>query len=556
MIIGSFNIRGGGNLIKRKRIAQIVKNGKEDIFLIQESKLETVDVGIVNSLWPNEKVGLSFSGSSGASGGLITIWKEGVCEVLFSFRGEGFIGIKVIHKGLPFYIVNVYSPCTLQLKRKLWKDLLQCKSYFTDGEWCIAGDFNVVVCKRERRGSGSRSRTSEMKDFAEFILHSNLIDVQCKGKRYSWFSGGGLSMSRIDRFLLSDSLILEWGISGQRIDNRDVSDHCPIWLISDFSDWGPKPFRVNDCWFEDSSFLPFVEKVWRSIKVEGRSDFILKEKLRILKSSLRIWNEEQFGKFDLDIREGIQKINLADSLLSSCQEDSIKEVVIERSEATSEMWKKMYIKENLLRQKSRDFHKYGRLSKAIISSFLTLIPKCDNPLGLDEFRPICLVGCVYKVISKLLASRLKRVLDPIVSVNQSAFVPGRLLLDGVLVANEVVDHAKKSKQKCLMFKVDFEKAYDSVSWIYLKSVMNRMGFGIRWMKWMDATVFSSWMSVLVNGSATRDFKVDRGLRQGDPLSPFLFVLAAEGLAGLVNKVLFAGEYCGYKMGRECVVDLL
>ncbi|XP_058733490.1 uncharacterized protein LOC131605112 [Vicia villosa] len=309
MIIGSFNIRGGGNLIKRKRIAQIVKNGKADFFLIQESKLESVEEGIVKSLWPNEKVGWSFSGSSGAAGGLIIMWKEGECEVLFSFRGEGFLGIKAIHKGFPFFIVNVYSPCSLQSKRKLWKDLLQCKSDFSDGEWCIAGDFNVVVSKRERCGTGSRSRMSEMKDFAEFIRSSNLIDVQCKGKRFSWFGGDGRSMSRLD--------------------------------------------RVNDCWFEDSSFLPFVEKVWRSIKVEGRSDYILKEKLRILKSSLRMWNEEQFGKFDLGIREDIQKINLADTLLISCQEDMVKEVVVERSVATSELWKKMYVKENLLRQKSR-----------------------------------------------------------------------------------------------------------------------------------------------------------------------------------------------------------
>ncbi|XP_058763936.1 uncharacterized protein LOC131637356 [Vicia villosa] len=319
MIIGSFNIREGGRLIKRKRIGQIVKNGKADIFLIQESKLESVDVGIINSFWPGEKVGWSFSGSSGASGGLISIWKEDACE----------------------------------LKRKLWKDLLICKSKFSDGEWCIAGDFNAVTNKRERRGHGIRSRRSEMRDFSEFIFGSNLIDVQCKGKCFIWYSGDGLSMSRIDWFLLSDSLITAWGIIGQLIDNRDVSNHCPIWLISDFSDWGPKPFRVNDNWFDNSSFLSYVEREWRSIKVEGMSDFILKEKLRILKSSLRTWNVDHFAKIDLDIKEGIQKINNADALLEACREDFVKEVVVERSEATSDLWKKLYLKENFLRQKSR-----------------------------------------------------------------------------------------------------------------------------------------------------------------------------------------------------------
>lgn len=85
------------------------------------------------------------------------------------------------------------------------------------------------------------------------------------------------------------------------------------------------------------------------------------------------------------------------------------------------------------------------------------------------------------------------------------------MLDGVLVANEVVDLAKKTKQSCILFKVGFEKGYDTVSWNYLRYVKQMMGFGNRWMKWMNATVFSSWMSVLVDGSATKEFKVGRGL---------------------------------------------
>lgn len=109
--------------------------------------------------------------------------------------------------------------------------------------------------------------------------------------------------------------------------------------------------------------------------------------------------------------------------------------------------------------------------------------------------------------------------------------------------------AKKSKHSCLLFKVEFEKANDKVSWNYLKYVMERMGFGNKWMQWMNVTVFSSWMSILVNESSTKDFKVVRGLRQGDPLSPFLFVLAAEGIYGIVKKSISVGEYQGYSVGE-------
>ncbi|XP_058732569.1 uncharacterized protein LOC131604096 [Vicia villosa] len=204
----------------------------------------------------------------------------------------------------------------------------------------------------------------------------------------------------------------------------------------------------------------------------------------------------------------------------------------------------------------RGFHREALLSRAIISSFLTLILKSSNPLGLDDYRSICLVGCVYKAISKLLASRLKKVLGSIGSKCQSAFVTGRQLLDGVLVANEVVDLTKREGIGCLLFKVDFEKAYDKVSWNFLRYLLKRMGFGITWMKWMEALIFSSKMSVLVNGSPPEEFEVEKGLRQGDLLSPFLFVIVAEGLRRLVAKAVEMGDYVGFKMRRSCSMDIL
>jgi hypothetical protein len=129
-----------------------------------------------------------------------------------------------------------------------------------------------------------------------------------------------------------------------------------------------------------------------------------------------------------------------------------------------------------------EFHRNGRLSKGLNSTFIALIPKVDNPQRLNDYRPISLVGSLYKILAKVLANRLRLVIGSVISEPQTAFVKDRQILDGILIANEVVDDARKTKKELLLFKVDFEKAYDSVDWSYLDAVMGKMGFPTMWRK--------------------------------------------------------------------------
>ncbi|GAU20543.1 hypothetical protein TSUD_131010 [Trifolium subterraneum] len=127
-------------------------------------------------------------------------------------------------------------------------------------------------------------------------------------------------------------------------------------------------------------------------------------------------------------------------------------------------------------------------------------------------------------------------------IGTTAFVKDRQILDGILIANEVVDEARKSKKELMLFKVDFEKAYDSVDWSYLDD-------------WIKECVSTASASVLVNGSPTDEFPIERGLRQGDPLSPFLFLLAAEGLNVLMEVVVAHNLFKGYNIGERDFVSV-
>jgi hypothetical protein len=130
-----------------------------------------------------------------------------------------------------------------------------------------------------------------------------------------------------------------------------------------------------------------------------------------------------------------------------------------------------------------EFHRNGKLSKGINSIFVALIPKVDSPQRLTDCRPISLVGSLHKSVAKLLANRLQLVVGKVVSSEtQTAFVKGRQILDGLLIANEVVDEVRKCNKELLLFKVDFEKAYDSIDWDYLDAFMMRMAFPTLWRK--------------------------------------------------------------------------
>lgn len=168
------------------------------------------------------------------------------------------------------------------------------------------------------------------------------------------------------------------------------------------------------------------------------------------------------------------------------------------------------------------------------SSFISLVSKVACPSSLIDFRLIFLLGWIHKLITCVLVARLRGVIGKLVQDSQSAFIKGRNIFYGWTVASEVLDEMRRTGDE-MVFKIDFEKAYDCVNWDFLLFALSKMGFEVRWIRWIKRCFSCDWVSLLVNGSAGSEFLMQQGLRWGCPLSLLLFILVTETLPILVNQ---------------------
>jgi hypothetical protein len=178
----------------------------------------------------------------------------------------------------------------------------------------------------------------------------------------------------------------------------------------------------------------------------------------------------------------------------------------------------------------------GDMPEVINRTILVLIPKVANPDELSNFRPISLCNVIYKLCSKVMANRLRPILNEIVSEEQSAFVPGRLITDNVLIAYECIHYLrnKKGKTGACAIKLDMAEAYDRVEWSYLHAVLVALDFPTSFCNLVMKCVTSVTFSVRVNGILSPSFRPSRGIRQGDPISSYLFLLCSEGLTCMLK----------------------
>jgi ribonuclease HI len=181
------------------------------------------------------------------------------------------------------------------------------------------------------------------------------------------------------------------------------------------------------------------------------------------------------------------------------------------------------------------------------STFLALIPKETNPRSFDRYRPISLCNSSYKIVAKLLANRIKPLLQKLISPAQGGFVKGRQILDNVIQIQEALHSSHARKEQGMIIKLDMSNAFDRVNRSFLLKVLEAFGFSHEFLNIIKACIENVWIAPMVNGRPTDFFSATRGLRQGCPLSPFLYILMADSLSRKLTQEQLCGTIPGIRI---------
>lgn len=188
-------------------------------------------------------------------------------------------------------------------------------------------------------------------------------------------------------------------------------------------------------------------------------------------------------------------------------------------------------------QRTQQLFTTDKFDQSITDTNIVLVPKKQDPSYMTKLRPISLCNFTYKVVLKVLANRFKSVLDAIISASQSTFIPGRFISDNIMISHEVMHNMKRKvvrKKGWMALKLDMIKSYDRVEWVFLKEMLNKMGFDAKLVYLFMKRVTSVRYNINHSGKAFGLIVPSRGIRQEDPLFSYMFLICMEGLTALIN----------------------
>uniref|UniRef100_A0A2N9J6S4 Reverse transcriptase domain-containing protein n=1 Tax=Fagus sylvatica TaxID=28930 RepID=A0A2N9J6S4_FAGSY len=506
---------------KRLRVRNLIRLWKADLICLQETKMGYFDRKLIKSLWGSPHVDWISLGSNGASGGILLMWDKKVLEKIDEVHGYFSLSCKfrTVASQFEWVYTWVYGPNIDRERGFFWDELSRIISWW-EAPWCIGGDFNVVRFPSEK--SGVTTFTASMHDFSDFIGEFGLLDTPLEGGRFTW--------------------------SNNRELPRVLSDHFPVLLDCGRLIGGKRPFRFEKMWLKAEGFVDRVRGWWNSYSFSGSASFIMANKLKALKADLKQWNSQEFGNVMVKLQGVLHEIQRLEAIAEN--RALSEEEKAEKSNLRIE-WEKLSLMEEISwRQKSRVtwlkegdkntkyFHSVanshrrnnsirqisidGELSsnqadiKAHICSFY-------RNLYTEEFycRPM-LDGLNFNVIQGEDASWLERPFE------EDEVCWEVVKGDIMAVFAELYGTGSIERSLNATFLTLIPKKASASEWIFY-------------------CISSVRFSILINGNPEGFFGGTRGIRQGDPLSPLLFVLIMEAFSRMMTKAVEEGLLSGFQV---------
>ncbi|XP_074290339.1 uncharacterized protein LOC141617068 [Silene latifolia] len=470
----------------------------------------------------------------------------------------------------------------------LWDSLIALKAN-VHGPWLVMGDFNNVLYVDER--IGSQVTDAEVKGFQNCVDVCGLYDLVSTGAYFTWNNkqeGDTRVYSRIDRVLANDDWILNRPNGVVSFLPEGLYDHSPC-LIELGEDLVKKlkhlkhPLKkLNNGRYgdiENTAMLQAEERVASDSykELDAARLLFIAQKAKVQWVNLADDNTRYFHSTIKARRAQNKVLKIKDMHGVICTEGSVVNaehargmvqqvtddeiraalfsIPVEKAPGpdgySAGFFRDAYdiIGGDVLNS-VKEFFSTGRLLQQVNATVLTLIPKVDCPNSVHDFRPIVCCNVIYKCISKIICKRLSGVLMDIVSMNQSAFIKDREIVDNILICQVLVRlYGRKSCTPRAMLKIDLKKAYDSIEWAFLRDMLIALEFPDQMIQWIMVCVTTTSFTISLNGSRFGYFKGERGLRQGDPMSPLLFMLCLEYFSRILRVVTEKPEFRYHSLCR-------